>query len=287
MVQVLPQEQGLGALLGLGMSQGIQTSIQDKRTLMNQLALEKQKQQMKDEGFSKLLDSLGFGDMGQPQQGQQELAPEAQQQESSQQQQVSPVQQGEMQLEKMATNPALMLALANKNPAMATQIQSMYGNLLKKREASAKETISPEKKERLTETVSEQLKKLKGGNIGLVESGSKFSSEAREDRAFFDNLSMEIEGLFAGMVGKGTLNKQRFEYLQKRLPNSKDTKAKTIGKLKAIAKEFNLDIPGLNGNKQSSAQQKDSGTQSFNVEGKTYNIPADQVEDFKKEMGIQ
>jgi len=281
MVQTIPREPSLAELIGSGMSQGLQTGMQGKMQLFQALQMEKQKQQLKQERMQKILSGLGLSQpTGQEQQGMPQEMQSQGQMPSSQNDQMS-------QLEKIATNPQAMLALTAEQPQMAAQIQSMYGNLLKKREASAKETISPEKKGRLTQTISEQLKKLKEGNIGFFETGTNLSSKAREDRSFFDNLSIEIEGLFAGMVGKGPLNKERFKYLKARLPNSSDTKAKTIGKLKAIAKEFKLDIPGLFDEKQGPIQQETSGTQAFNVGGKNYNIPADQVEDFKKEMGLQ
>lgn len=235
MVQILPQQPSLGELLGSGLASGVQTGLQGKMQLMNQLALEEQKQQMKDEGMQNLLSSLGLGGGVQEQ-------PSMQQQESQAQQQVSPEQNNEMQLEKIATNPALMLNLANKNPQMATQIQSMYSNLLAKRKEEKKdEFVTPKTQERLKSVFQRQSELMKGGNIGMAKTPSAMLTEkGREDRAEFDTLSSSIEAALLPLVSKGTLAKQRFEYLMSLLPKSRNTLAANRGKIKALKREFGL-----------------------------------------------
>jgi len=71
-----------------------------------------------------------------------------------------------MQLEKLATNPMAMMELAQSNPQVASQIQSMYTNLLSRRKEERKlQIITPETKERLEDTLGRQEQLMKEGNI--------------------------------------------------------------------------------------------------------------------------
>lgn len=51
------------------------------------------------------------------------------------------------------------------------------------------------------------------------------TEEGRGDRAALDTASLNLEKLAADMVGKGTLNQQRFQYLKERLPSGWKTDA--------------------------------------------------------------
>lgn len=51
------------------------------------------------------------------------------------------------------------------------------------------------------------------------------TEEGRGDRAALDTSALNLEKLAADMVGKGTLNRQRFEFLKERLPSSWKTDA--------------------------------------------------------------
>jgi polyhydroxyalkanoate synthesis regulator phasin len=65
---------------------------------------------------------------------------------------------------------------------------------------------------------------VKKGNTGW-NFFNKLTSTGRSDRAALDTSALNLEKLAADMVGKGTLSKQRFEYLKSRLPSSDKTDA--------------------------------------------------------------
>jgi hypothetical protein len=67
--------------------------------------------------------------------------------------------------------------------------------------------------------------------------------ETREGRQNFDTLALELEKKAAGMVGKGTLSKERFKFLKERLPSSSKTQAQNMGALKAWNKILELNMP--------------------------------------------
>jgi len=76
--------------------------------------------------------------------------------------------------------------------------------------------------------------------------GSFFSPQTRMRRQYYDSLALELEKRGALMVGKGTLNRERFNFLKNTLPSSGKTQASNIGALKAWADELKIDIPELN-----------------------------------------
>jgi len=135
---------GLLEVLGKGFGGGFQQGMQQQMQLLSQLQLEKQKQRLKQEGLQNILGSLGLG-------GQQQPLQEQGQMETTQAQQVQNVNPEQMQLERIATNPTAMATLASINPQMATQIQQMYGNVLKQRK-EAKTVEMAEKKMALQDT---------------------------------------------------------------------------------------------------------------------------------------
>lgn len=79
---------------------------------------------------------------------------------------------------------------------------------------------------------------------GPVKYAKSFSPEVREKRQMFDSLAIALEKQAAGMVGKGTLSKPRFEFLMKTLPSSKKTQAANRGALKAWSQVLGVDFPG-------------------------------------------
>lgn len=137
----LPQA-GLLEALGTGIGSGMQAGLQSQMQLRNALALEKQKQKAKEEGFSNLMKALGFG-MGEPSA---EGMPQGEQRTGQQ----IPVAQQEDQmsnLERIATNPQAMAAISAYNPQIASQLQQMYGNVLKQRESEKKMELAERKVE--------------------------------------------------------------------------------------------------------------------------------------------
>lgn len=79
---------------------------------------------------------------------------------------------------------------------------------------------------------------------GPIKYAKSFSPEVREKRQMFDSLAIALEKQAAGMVGKGTLSKPRFEFLMKTLPSSKKTQAANRGALKAWSQVLGVDFPG-------------------------------------------
>ena len=92
----------------------------------------------------------------------------------------------------------------------------------------------------LEETLGElqQIAENPNSKIGFFNILNKATEKGREDRAYFDELSLSIERYLADKVGKGTLSKQRFEYLKSKLPQSSDTVAKSKGKIRGLQREL-------------------------------------------------
>jgi len=261
MVQVIPQGPSLAELLGGGIGAGVQTGLQGKMELMQKLKLEEQKQKQTQD----LIGSL-FGGQEQIEQPAEGQAPD-----------VAGAGAQDTQLERIATNPQAMMQMAAQNPQMAAQIQNMYGNLIARRKEERKAgLITPETKERMADTFQRQEELMKEGNIGLGISALKLTPKHREARAEFNTLSSSIEAALLPMLNKGVLSKPRFDYIMSLLPKATNTLATNRGKIKALRREFGM-----------LEAKAPATTQSFNVGGKTYNIPADQVDEFKREMGIE
>jgi len=78
----------------------------------------------------------------------------------------------------------------------------------------------------------------------------------RGNRQEFDTLALELEKKAADMVGKGTLNKQRFEFLKSRLPSSSKTQSQNKSALKAWNRILGLNLPQFEVKEKSNATQK-------------------------------
>lgn len=90
---------------------------------------------------------------------------------------------------------------------------------------------------------------LHGGNLGFG-SGVKsfFGGKTAENTAEFDTLTGALEAMMVDMVSRGTLSNSRFKYITEfLLPKSTDIDSKIMGKLKAVARELNLDPAALQG----------------------------------------
>lgn len=123
MVQILPQEQTLGSLLGAGLGAGVQTGLTG---LMDTFLKEKiQERQMK-----RLSESLGFT----PQQASLPIN-ETQTPSLNISQGQSPQMSN---IERIATNPEAMTRLEVINPQMANMVQKMYETGLKQKELTQK-----------------------------------------------------------------------------------------------------------------------------------------------------
>jgi len=232
MVQIIQQQPSLAELLGAGMGAGISTGIQNKLDLMLK---EKANQQQ----MERLGQMLGFD---QPE----ELVETTDIAEGEEAPKKTALEQRETQLEKLATNPMAMMELAQSNPQVANQIQSMYTNLLNRRKEERKVGfVTPETQTRMTDVLSRQLDLLKDKNIGFAMTPKLLTEKGREDRAEFDTLGASVEAALLPLLNKGVLSKSRFDYILGNIPRSSDTIGKIKGKIKALEREFDIKLPGL------------------------------------------
>lgn len=102
------------------------------------------------------------------------------------------------------------------------------------------------------------------------------SPEGRKQRSELDTLSeVFISNLIPLLNPKGTISKERFNYIKNLAPNSWDTDAALKGKMEALKDIFEL--------KGSSAEKSNKSTVEMrNADGDIYDIPADMVEEAKK-----
>jgi hypothetical protein len=263
MVQVLDRTPSLGELLGGGLGQGVASAMLQKSQLQQALALEKQKQSMKQEGVKSLMDSLGFGGNTANQatnETNQPINPQIEQPMQSQE------NQDISQLEKIATNPQAMLALSTVNPQMANQIQSMYGNLLKQRKfessqdlaktkfafAETKDTRknidSAYKSSKETNLIIDKMQSLDkeglvGKNLALLfdKAGLPISILGNPSSEEFQKLQQQ---LMKGVMQYGSRILQiEFDNFMKQIPtllNSKEGRAKIYKNIK-LMNQINLD----------------------------------------------
>lgn len=96
-----------------------------------------------------------------------------------------------------------------------------------------------------------------------------FNPQVRSKRQYFDSLSLELEKRGAAMVGKGTLNKERFKFLKSTLPSASKTQAQNIGALKAWSDALQIDVPQLNEAMQNMPSSGKSDTISASFEAET------------------
>lgn len=338
---------GLLEALGQGLGQGAAMGGQQAMNLFTQLALERQKQALKQQGIQKLLGTLGFGaqePMEVPQQADMSSLP---QQPKAQPQQT--------QLERIATNPQLMANLAAVQPQIAAQVQEMYKSNLKQKELAQKHKYEQSKlsltaNKPYIEKMGRQLETLDSQRLSLdtmknaIETGNlgKWSTDYLTDVLAdatgiesFRNLKSlkgaqlvaaqktlfsDLRELFPGQIRTAELN--IFSQFLPQLGRSKEANLAVLGMLESIQQmkeakarvyeriiEQNNGIPPMNiqqlvGNEtKGQAKQimdnyrarfltkeqpaKSSKTQSFTIQGQTYNIPNHLVPAFKKDMGIK
>ena len=123
-----------------------------------------------------------------------------------------------------------------------------------------KSLITDEAREELTDTMKRQLDLIKTGSIGIAAPVNRiFSSEAREDIAEFNGLSARIEAALLPLVSKGTLAKDRFNYIISLLPKASDTDATNRGKLKALSREFGITLGELGQKKEQQKEKRSLG----------------------------
>jgi len=102
-----------------------------------------------------------------------------------------------------------------------------------KRKGISGKSLSPESRERINHAFNRTNELLKSGKTGFTYKG--LGEKGREDRAELNNLSeIWISELIPLLNPKGTISKDRFNYIKGLAPNSTDTDATIKGKLKAL-----------------------------------------------------
>lgn len=66
-----------------------------------------------------------------------------------------------------------------------------------------------------------------------------------ENRAYFDTMRAKFEAALLPLVNKGSLAKERFNYIMSNIPQGSDSQRVIAGKLKALAKDLDLDASAL------------------------------------------
>lgn len=115
---------------------------------------------------------------------------------------------------------------------------------------------------------------LDAGYTGYTPFG--LTPEGRKQRSELDTLSeVFISKLIPLLNPKGTISKERFNYIKSLAPNSWDTDATIKGKLEALKEIFELE--------GSSSEKSTAGTLEMrDAAGEIYDIPQDMVEEARK-----
>ena len=147
---------------------------------------------------------------------------------------------------------------------------------LQKEIIKAKSTAKPveaDSKRHVQDAFNRVSEILESGNTGFSPLG--ITPQGRQQRAELDTLSeVFISNLIPLLNPKGTISKERFNYIKNLAPSSWDTDAKIKGKLKALS-----DIFGLEGSMGGQGGPGGSGTiEMKDAQGNIYDIPQDMVE---------
>lgn len=120
--------------------------------------------------------------------------------------------------------------------SFASHVAPIYAKAQEEKNAASLEKQGTE------DVVNQMVDLLETGTLGKANAMNQLFAYGRHNRALYDELALNIEKNLVQMVGKGTLQKNRFDYLRKLLPSSNNTDATNRGKLQAIAKEFKINI---------------------------------------------
>ena len=161
-------------------------------------------------------------------------------------------------------------------PLYSDVLQTQNKQKVQQNEANIKQQQAQLEEMRANEevlgTIDELSEKLVEGGTGFWNQFNTVFPKGREKRAYFDNLSVGIEKRLVEMVGKGTLSKERFKYIQGLLPKASDTDATNRGKLKALAKEFKGGVPAALEQEKKMAVKVDKAQKQAAKNGMTWII---------------
>lgn len=172
------------------------------------------------------------------------------------------------------------------NPALAGIDASIAKEFIKNQQNQTSK--NKEKAQLLGDTFSRAEEILKGGNTGIF-TGGKLTPQGRKDRAELDTLSeVFISQLIPLLNPKGTISKERFNYIKSLAPNSSDTDATIEGKLAALRKIFAGDLSSIDVASQGNSSLNASNSNFVQIkspDGKIRNIPSNMVESAEKAGG--
>ena len=122
-------------------------------------------------------------------------------------------------LGNQAENQSLQGLIGQDLSGLSPEIKQVYLSKLMSKKAEDTHT-----KQNAIESIGRMREILSRGRTGK-NFLNYATEEGRADRAAMDTAALNLEKIAADMVGKGTLNQQRFQYLKERLPSSWKTDA--------------------------------------------------------------
>jgi hypothetical protein len=205
--------QSLGRNLGAGISQGIGSAAQ----FAQQMAMDKYKQEQKNKWAQDLIKSH-YG-----------------QNEDAQDFEVAKTKNARPKILDMPDEAIAALSL-NKETAA-------FGNILQKQKDAAKSEYQT--KMGAQDAFEDMVGLIDKVGYSLL-SDPNYSPTKKRERGQFEASKGSLIGIIKDKVNKGVLSNQKFNYIKNELlPSHKDSQEVKIGKLKAVAKELDLDASNL------------------------------------------
>lgn len=171
--------------------------------------------------------------------------------------------------------------LANVGVALGQQKTARAKGEAKMKASEQDQRVGQESFDRMAEL-------LKEGKLGLGSKtlGKAFGGKRAEDVGEFESLSGALEAMLVDRVSRGTLSNSRFKYITETLlpkPNDRDRTIK--GKMKALARELDLDPSVLGGESGSSKQESGDFVFMKDPQGNVKRIPRNQAMSAQKAGG--
>lgn len=222
-MQILQEPNSAWGNFGAGLGQGLAQSIPS----ISDMILNRKKQQQ--------INEILFGTKDPQKQvyDQLNLEPHSQGQEMRQER------------PEVEITPEKIFALQQLDPALASTMASLYKGTEKAKQSKMEEQEQRDISQKSFDRMSELLK---GGKLGFGSKARSFvgGGQTAEDVGEFESLSGALEAMLVDKVSRGTLSNARFKYITETLlPKPTDRQATIKGKMKALAKELNLNPDAL------------------------------------------
>jgi hypothetical protein len=164
--------------------------------------------------------------------------------------------EGQPQPQGLDITPEKIMAIHQIDPSMAANMARLYQGQERERMASKKAQQESAIGQDSFDRMAELLKSKKLG-VGSKLKGQVFGGETAEAVGEFESLTGALESMLVDRVSRGTLSNTRFKYITETLlPKPTDRQATIKGKMKALARELNLDPSVLTGEKQEKSQMQ-------------------------------